>query len=523
MRRAGRATDRRPGPGERRSGPGERRQGSAPTTRPRVDAPPLPDEAQPELLDHDVRKDLRSLPTGLAEVVARHLVAAAMFLDDDPALALAHGRAAASLAARLPATREAAGIAAYHAGEYATALVELRTARRMDGSPRYLPMIADAERGLGRPERAIDYLTDPSVAELDPAGHAELLMVGSGARRDLGQPEAAAVLLQDEATRPGPPRPWTARLRYAYAEALLDAGRPADALRAFEAAAAIDEDGETDADDRVYQLLTGQPADAEAAPQAEDAASPEPAVMEPEPPAVTEPEPPAAAEPELPVAPAVETAHVPAGPGSVAAPADRPDDDRSTAGDASGAGTEGDADSAVAPVRAVADAEVPSVDAPAAGAQAPAGDVPDGARATDEALPADDDELADASEAAHGDAADEAGHTGKTADGEASAATSAGRDAVPAAAIGKGVVPVLFDDGSTSLALLGGHEPATDGADEVPPAPARPVGGLPDLSVLFSDLGLREIPIAERRPLGRGNGPATEIPTAEAQDDDAGE
>ena len=71
----------------------------------------------------------------------------------------------ASLAARLPATREAAGIAAYHAGEYATALIELRAARRMDGSPRYLPMIADSERGLGRPERAVAFLTDPAAGE----------------------------------------------------------------------------------------------------------------------------------------------------------------------------------------------------------------------------------------------------------------------------------------------------------------------------------------------------------------------
>ncbi|MBX6390883.1 MAG: tetratricopeptide repeat protein [Frankia sp.] len=205
------------------------------------------------------------MPHSLAAKVASHLVAAAMLLDDDPRAALAHARFAATRASRLPATREAAGIAAYRAGEYAVALVELRAARRMDGSPRHLPLIADSERGLGRPERAIEYLNDPAVAELDPAGRAELLIVASGARRDMGQPEAAVVLLREEATRPGEPRPWTARLRYAYAEALLAAGHPQEALRWFESAAAIDEDGETDADERAYELMTRDaPDDADA-------------------------------------------------------------------------------------------------------------------------------------------------------------------------------------------------------------------------------------------------------------------
>ncbi|ONH49752.1 hypothetical protein CcI49_38230 [Frankia sp. CcI49] len=245
---AGRPARRPTDSPSRSGGPGD---GTVPRRRPA--APALPDEARAELLDRDVRRDLRSVPAPLAETIARHLVAAAMLVDTDPALALEHARAAAARLPRMAAVREAVGVAAYHAGEYAAALLELRAARRIDGSPHNLPLMADAERGLGRPERAVDCLSDPGVAELDEAARVELLIVVSGARRDMGQPEAAVVLLRDAAMARSEPRPWTPRLWYAYAEALLAADRPVEALRWFTATAAIDED-ETDAAERIYEL-----------------------------------------------------------------------------------------------------------------------------------------------------------------------------------------------------------------------------------------------------------------------------
>ncbi|OHV25163.1 hypothetical protein BBK14_22740 [Parafrankia soli] len=222
----------------------------------------MPDEAKAELLDRDIRRDLRSVPAPLAETIARHLVATALLVDTDPVQALAHARAAAARLPRMAAVREAVGVAAYHAGEFASALLELRAARRIDGSSHNLPLMADAERGLGRPERAIDYLSDPGVAALDAAGRAELLIVVSGARRDMGQPEAAAVLLRDEVTARTEPKPWTPRLWYAYAEALLAAGRTMEALRWFTATAGIDEDT-TDAAERVYELTIDDETDDE--------------------------------------------------------------------------------------------------------------------------------------------------------------------------------------------------------------------------------------------------------------------
>ncbi|WP_131747541.1 tetratricopeptide repeat protein [Frankia sp. Cppng1_Ct_nod] len=241
------------------SGRTARDTGSRRTQRPgRLPAPALPDTARAELLDHEITRELRGLGISVAETVARHLVAAGIHLDEDPALALEHARAAAVLASRIAAVREAVGLAAYHAGEFTTALAELRAARRIDGSPRHLPVMADVERGLGRPERALLLARDPGAAELDEAGRIELLIVLSGARRDLGEPQAAVLLLQDEVTASGL-KQWTPRLWYAYAEALLAAGRPTDATRWFTSAATIDEAGETDAADRAALLDDGEP------------------------------------------------------------------------------------------------------------------------------------------------------------------------------------------------------------------------------------------------------------------------
>jgi hypothetical protein len=51
-------------------------------------------------------------------------------------------------------------------------------------------------------------------------------------------------------------RPWSARLFYAYADALLDAGRAEEARDWFGRAAAADADGETDAAERFEDLDT---------------------------------------------------------------------------------------------------------------------------------------------------------------------------------------------------------------------------------------------------------------------------
>jgi hypothetical protein len=198
------------------------------------------------------------LQKDVAETVARHLVAAGMLVDEDPAAALAHARYARRRASRIAVVREAAGIAAYHAGEWAEALAELRAARRMGGGSGHLPVIADIERAMGRPERAIELARDPEARELPRSAQIELAIVVAGARRDLDELDAAVVALQVPELEASRRDPWSARLFYAYADNLLAAGRESDALQWFVHAADADADGQTDADVRIADL-TGEP------------------------------------------------------------------------------------------------------------------------------------------------------------------------------------------------------------------------------------------------------------------------
>jgi tetratricopeptide (TPR) repeat protein len=179
---------------------------------------------------------------------------AGRLIDEDPEKAYAHARAAQQLAPRLAATREALGLAAYLSDRYAEALSELRAARRITGSNHQWAVMADCERGLGRPEKALEMAQAPEVKELDKATQVELRIVAAGARRDMGQADAAVVLLQGADLTPVQPEPWTARLRYAYAEALLDASREDEAREWFSRASEVDPEGLTDAGERLAEL-----------------------------------------------------------------------------------------------------------------------------------------------------------------------------------------------------------------------------------------------------------------------------
>ncbi|MCG5215095.1 hypothetical protein MBA17_17665 [Streptosporangium sp. KLBMP 9127] len=206
-----------------------------------------------------MRDELRSLPNDLADLISRHLVAAERALgEDEPEQAYEHAKVARRFAARIGVVREAAGVTAYRAGQFAEALGDLRAARRMTGSDAYLPIMADCERGLGRPERALDLVKSKEAERLDRSGRIELTIVESGARRDLGQQDAAVVALQRlPELRDTRPQPWSARLAYAYADALADAGHETAATDWFGRAMAFDEEGETEAAER-YAELTGE-------------------------------------------------------------------------------------------------------------------------------------------------------------------------------------------------------------------------------------------------------------------------
>lgn len=215
---------------------------------------PLPDDVTASQLDRDVLRELKVLTEERAEVVARHLVMIGRLIDDDPAAAWAHAGAARALAGRVAAVREAAGLAAYAAGEWTEALAELRAARRMTGDSAHLPVMADCERALGRPERALALGEDPAVERLDNAVRVELTIVLAGARRDRGELDAAIVTLLAPARRTTAAREWAARLWYALADAYLAAGEEEPAREWFAKAADADPDGATDAAERLLEL-----------------------------------------------------------------------------------------------------------------------------------------------------------------------------------------------------------------------------------------------------------------------------
>lgn len=216
--------------------------------------PLIPANVEAKQLAPEIRGELLTLDKATADYVARHLVAAGDLLEDDPEAALAHAQAARGRAARIAAVREAVGLAAYHCGDWAQALAELRAARRMGSKSALLPVIADCERGVGRPEKAIELARTPEAEQLEGDDADELRIVVAGARSDLGQHAQALAMLsspQLDLTRTGLT---AARLFYVYAETLLALDRRQEALQWFMNAATADLEGFTDAEERITEL-----------------------------------------------------------------------------------------------------------------------------------------------------------------------------------------------------------------------------------------------------------------------------
>jgi len=216
------------------------------------DAPRIPDSITDEQVSREVRDELGSLSLDRASIVGRFLVAAE--LASDPEQGYRYAQAAKRLAARVGIVREVAGVMAYKTGRWSEALTELQAGRRMTGRNDYLPLMADSERGLGRLDRALDLVHSAEAKRLPRAGQIELRIVESGIRRDQGLPDAAVLALQVPELTDGRQRPWSARLFYAYGEALLAADRTEAAREAFSRAVVADEDEETDALARLDEL-----------------------------------------------------------------------------------------------------------------------------------------------------------------------------------------------------------------------------------------------------------------------------
>jgi tetratricopeptide (TPR) repeat protein len=217
--------------------------------RPRIFEPDIPEEITGEELEKSVRAELLSLSAENAKVVARHMACVNLYMDTDVELSYKHAFAAAYHAGRLAVVRETCGYAAYRAGHYEIALKELRAANRISGDVSMWPVMADCERGLGNPLKALKMAGSDEVRRLGKAEEIEMRIVASGARRDLGEIDAAVVTLQCKELS-NDKEEWAVRLRYAYADALDAAGRSEEAREWFAKCAAVDVDEITDAAER---------------------------------------------------------------------------------------------------------------------------------------------------------------------------------------------------------------------------------------------------------------------------------
>ena len=218
----------RAGAGRPRRG-GAQRRGSRPPQRVRVPEPPVPEDVRPQDLEASARRELRALRRANAENIARHLVMLQRLLDTDPELAHQHARYAVSHAGRIAVVRESAGIAAYLSGHYQEALRDIRAARRLLGLDLHRAIEADCERALGNLERALKAAQGADPAQLDDQEEAEIAMVVSSVRHEMGQTELGLVVIEEAILMFRGDRETLRRLHSVRADRLEELGRVEEA------------------------------------------------------------------------------------------------------------------------------------------------------------------------------------------------------------------------------------------------------------------------------------------------------
>ncbi|MET4782037.1 hypothetical protein [Glaciihabitans sp. UYNi722] len=256
-------------PRERRAGDRPGYQGRSPRDEPsedrdpygirsvrnRHDDPEIPDTVQAKDLDRVARAQLKTLSKENADGVAQHLVMVGQLIETNPQLAHAHAVSAARRAGRIAVVRETLAITAYSIGDFGLALRELRTYRRISGRDDQLPLMVDSERGLGRPDRALELARSVPRSSLSVDVQVQLAIAMSGARLDLGQTDAALTELQIPQLNPDKAFSWSPALFDAYASVLEDLGRDDEAeewwQRSDRASEVLDSGGESGEDDLV--------------------------------------------------------------------------------------------------------------------------------------------------------------------------------------------------------------------------------------------------------------------------------
>ena len=156
-----------------------------PYTHRRPGEPKMPKGIEWSMLSTDDRERLRGLSKEHAENIGLHILAAYTLEERDSELALEHAKWVAHQASRIDFARETLAFVAYRQGDYKLALREFRTAFRMNGFLDYLPFIADCERGMGEPKKAIETAMSDDAKYLRGESKAEMFLVYAGALGDL--------------------------------------------------------------------------------------------------------------------------------------------------------------------------------------------------------------------------------------------------------------------------------------------------------------------------------------------------
>lgn len=265
----------RPGPrhgGGRRQPAGIEKARRTPGAPPRRPVPTAPRAAKPELpageaadLPDAVLREIRKAVQNdhaLADEVALALSLGSEAIDaDEPDEALRYLAWAKDVVPRSPAVREALGAARYLTGDYAAALTELQTYRRLSGRADQNHLVADCLRALDRDTYRIAELVEAmqADAQVPDDRRAEGVIVWASALADAGDVAAGrAVVRRHLEAVPSGEGPTEAQLRLWYVAGDLAerAGDDADARRWFTRVADDDPDA-FDVADRLRRLPDG--------------------------------------------------------------------------------------------------------------------------------------------------------------------------------------------------------------------------------------------------------------------------
>jgi tetratricopeptide (TPR) repeat protein len=164
-----------------------------------------------------------------AKVKAKMIAAGEAFEAGDYERAIEPLLEAKTKAPRSVYVRELLGLAFHHLGRWRDAARELSAYRRLSDRRDRDPELADCERALGRPEKALEMLSDITAQDVPEEVLVEGSIVTAGALTDLGRMDEAVRTLERGPTRPERAQRHHLRLWYALADALEKAGRRSEA------------------------------------------------------------------------------------------------------------------------------------------------------------------------------------------------------------------------------------------------------------------------------------------------------